>query len=42
MVHKAVKFNEERWLEPYITANTERRKLAVDAVEKAFWNPPRR
>jgi hypothetical protein len=32
-VHKAIRFRQSRWLEPYIRTNTELRALATDPVE---------
>ena len=36
-VHKAIAFNEETWLKPYIERNTELRKNAKIDFEKDFY-----
>jgi hypothetical protein len=36
-VHAVVSFTQSKWLEPYITSNTERRQHAKNEFEKDFY-----
>ena len=36
-MHRAIEFNQEAWLNPYIDMNTELRKLAKNDFEKDFF-----
>ncbi len=36
-VHRIIRFDQSRWLKPYIDFNTERRKQAKNDFEKDFW-----
>ncbi len=36
-VHRAIKFNQSKWLEPYINLNTNKRAKAKDNFEKDFY-----
>ena len=36
-VHRVLKFSQKKWLEPYISFNTEMRKNAKNSVEKDFF-----
>ena len=37
-IHRAIEFNQEAWLKPYIDMNTELRKLAKNDFEKDLFN----
>lgn len=36
-IHRILRFNQSKWLEPYITFNNEKRKLAKNDFEKDFY-----
>ena len=36
-VHRAIKFKQSRWLEPYINFNTQKRKEPTTDFEKEFF-----